>query len=154
MLNRLRVLLVAGFCGVVLTFVPSAAAQPSNLDTVEGPNPGEETTLTITPHRLTDDVSARALGIDSPTDTRWALTLIGVTRTDSIGLTLGGEALPIEDVSRPDEGEVGPTRVFLSQKTFLTIAETAEVRLHIGDTTTQLPDQMREDMRQIFEEVV
>lgn len=154
MLNHLRVFLVASFCGAVLTFAPSAVAQTSNLDTVEGPNPGEETTLTITPHRLTDDVSARALGIDSPTDTRWALTLIGVSRVDSIGLTLGGEALPIEDMSRPDEDEVGPTRVFLSQKTFLTIAETEEVRLHIGDTTTQLPDQMRKDMRQIFEEVV
>lgn len=154
MLNRLHVLLIAGFCGAVLAFAPAAAAQSSNLDTVEGPNPGEETTLTITPHRLTDEVSARALGIDSPTSTRWALTLIGVSRADSIGLTLGDEALPIEDVSRPDEGEVGPTRVFLSQKTFLTIAETAEARLHIGDTTTPFPAQMREEMRQIFEKVV
>ncbi|PSR04861.1 MAG: hypothetical protein BRD54_01055, partial [Bacteroidetes bacterium SW_8_64_56] len=72
----------------------------------------------------------------------------------SIGLSLGGETLPIEDISRPEEGEVGPTRVYLSQQTFLTVADRSDVRLRIGDATTQLPDQMRTEMRQIFEKVV
>jgi hypothetical protein len=128
-------------------------AQHPNLDTVEGPSAGEETTLMISPHSLSEDVSARALGVKSPNSTRFALTLIGITRADSIGLTLGDEALPIEEISRPAEDEVGPTRVYLSQKTFLTLAETSGVRLHVGDKTMQLPSPMREEMRKIFETV-
>jgi len=111
-------------------------------------------TLTITPHVLSDDVSARAVGVESPTGTRWALTLIGISRADSVRLTLGDEALPIEDISRPAEDEVGPTRVYLSQKTFLMVAEQEGVRLHVGDATMSLPAQMRREMQQIFEDVV
>lgn len=152
MLNRLLVPLLLGCC--VAFFGPTAAAQYSNLDTVEGPSAGEETTLMISPYSLTEDVSARALGVKSLNDTRFVLTLIGVTRADSIRLTLGGEALPIEEISRPEEDEVGPTQVYLSQQTFLTLADRSGVRLHVGDTTTRLPDQMRKEMRKIFETVV
>lgn len=152
MLRRVLPLLLAGGCAALLA--PAAMAQYPNLDTVEGPSAGEETTLTISPHSLSEDVSARALGVKSPNSTRFALTLIGITRADSIKLTLGDEALPIEEISRPAEDEVGPTRVYLSQKTFLTLAETSGVRLHVGDETMQLPSQMREEMRKIFETVV
>lgn len=152
MLHRLLALLLVGCVGAL--FAPSAAAQFSNLDTVEGPSSGETTTLMIAPHSLTENVSGRAIGIKSPNDTRFALTLIGITSADSIGLTLDDEALPIEEVSRPAEGEIGPTRVYVSQQTFLTLAERTGVRLHIGDTSTQFPDQMRKEMRKIFEDVV
>ena len=81
-------------------------------------------------------------------------TLIGISPADSIELILEEETLPIKDISRPEEGEVGPTRVYLSQQTFLTVADRGDVRLRIGDATTQLPDQMRTEMQQIFEEVV
>jgi len=151
MLRRVLPLLLAGCCAAFLA--PAAMAQHPNLDTVEGPSAGEETTLMISPHSLSEDVSARALGVKSPNSTRFALTLIGITRADSIGLTLGDEALPIEEISRPAEDEVGPTRVYLSQKTFLTLAETSGVRLHVGDKTMQLPSPMREEMRKIFETV-
>ncbi|WP_103029282.1 hypothetical protein [Salinibacter altiplanensis] len=151
MRHRLLTLLVAG--GVAL-FAPTAAAQSSNIETIEGSNPGEEMTLTITPHVLNDDVSARAVGIDSPGGTRWALTLIGIRRADSVGLSLGDETLPIEDISRPGENEVGPTRVYLSQKTFLTAAEQDGVHLHVGDATLSLPASMRTDMQRIFDAVL
>lgn len=150
MLYRLLLFVLVG--GVAL-FPSTATAQSSNVETVKGPSSGENTTLTVTPHALNDDVSARALGVSGPAGTRWALTLIGTSRADSIRLTLGDEALPIEDISRPAEDEVGPTRVYLSRKTFLTIAETDGVRLHVGDTALTLPPQMREEMQQIFEEV-
>jgi hypothetical protein len=151
MLYRVLSLLIAG--GAVL-LVPTAAAQSSNIETVKGSNPGEEMTLTITPHVLNDDVSARAVGIKSPTSTRWALTLIGIARADSVRLMLGNEALPIEDISRPGEDEVGPTRVYLSRKTFLTVADQDGARLRVGDATMSLPVQMRKEMRQIFDAVV
>jgi len=151
MLHRVLSLLIAG--GIVL-FAPTVAAQSSNIETVEGSSPGEKMTLTITPHVLNDDVSARAVGIERPTGTRWALTLIGIARTDSIRLTLGDEPLPIEDISRPGEEEVGPTRVYLSKKTFLTAADQDGVRLHVSDATMSLPAQMRTEMQQIFEDVV
>ena len=153
MLSRLFSLLLVG-CWMALFTVPSATAQSSNLDTVEGPGTGEQTTLTVTPHTLTEEVSARALGVRSPNGTRWALTLIGISPADSIELILEEETLPVEDISRPEEGEVGPTRVYLSRQTFLTVADRSDVRLRIGDATTQLPDQMRTEMQQIFEEVV
>lgn len=152
MLHRLLIVLIVG-CVAPLLAAP-VAAQESNIDTIEGPGTGESTTLTVTPHELTDDVSARAIGIERPNGLRLALTLIGTTSADSIGLTLGDEPLPIEDISRPDDDEVGPTRVYLSQETFLTIANTPEVRLHIGDATANIPDQMRKEMRTIFDKVV
>jgi hypothetical protein len=152
MLNRLLFLLLLGCCAAL--FTPTAAAQYSNLDTVEGLSAGEQTTLMISPHSLTEDVSARALGVKAPNATRFALTLIGITPADSIGLTLGGEPLPIEEISRPAEGEVGPTRIYLSQQTFLTLADRSGARLHVGDTSTRLPDQMRKEMQKIFETVV
>lgn len=152
MLRRLLVVLIVGCLGALLA--APASAQSSNIETIEGPGEGKSTTLTITPHVLTDDVSARAIAVESPNGRRWALTLIGTSSADSIRLTLGDESLPIEDVSRPEEGEVGPTRVYLSQETFLTIADTPEVRLLVGDATTSIPDQMRTEMRKIFDEVV
>ena len=151
MLRRASFLLIAGCCAALLA--PTAVAQYSNLDTVEGPSAGEETTLMISPYSVTEDVSARALGVKSPGSNRFAITLIGVTRTDSIGLTLDGEALPIEEITRPAEDEVGPTRIYLSQKTFLTLAERRGARLHIGETKARLPDQMRKEMMKIFETV-
>lgn len=151
MIQRLLVLLVAG---TVALLVPAAAAQSSNIETIEGSSPGEKMTLTVTPHVLNDDVSARAVGIESPTGTRWAFTLIGIRRADSVGLSLGGEALPIEDISRPGEDEVGPTRVYVSQKTFFTVAEQDGARLHVGDATVSLPAPMRADMQQIFDAVL
>ena len=152
MLRRVLPFLLAGCCAALLA--PAAMAQYSNLDTVEGPSAGEETTLMVAPHPLTEDVSGRALGVESPNDTRFALTLIGVPPKDSIDLTLAGEALPIEEISRPAENEIGPTRVYLSQKAFLMLADRSEVRLHIGGKTTSLPNQMRKEMRKIFETVV
>lgn len=152
MLRRLLPLLLVGSCVALLA--PPAMAQYSNVTTVEGPNVGEETTLMVAPHSLTEGVSGRALGVKSPDDTRFALTLIGVTPKDSIGLTLGGETLPIEEISRPAEDEIGPTRVYLPQKTFLMLADRSGVRLHIGNKTTSLPEQMRKEMREIFETVV
>jgi hypothetical protein len=154
MLYRLPSLLVIGCVAMLALLTSPAAAQIPNLDTVEGPSAGEETTLTVSPHSLTEDVSARALGIESPNSNRFALTLIGVTPADSLGLTLGDKALPIKEISRPAEDEVGPTRIYVTQKTFLTVAEQTAVRLHIGDKTVQLPDQMRKEMRMIFETVV
>lgn len=150
--HRLLVVLIAGCFS--LLFAPPVAGQSSNIETLEGPGEGESTTLTITPHVLTEDVSARAIAVESPTGRRWALTLIGTSSADSLGLSMGNEPLPIEDISRPEEDEVGPTRVYLSQETFLTIADNPEVRLHVGDATTSIPDQMRTEMRKIFDKVV
>jgi hypothetical protein len=149
--RRLLALLVAG---TVALLAPAAAAQSSNIETIEGSSPGEKMTLTVTPHVLNDDVSARAVGIESPTGTRWALTLIGISRADSVGLSLGDKALPVEDISRPGEDEVGPSRVYLSQRTFLTVAEQDGARLHVGDASLSFPPQMRTDMQRIFDIVL
>lgn len=154
MLPRRFLLFVASAVVLLGLLARPATAQMSNIDTVEGPSAGEKTTLTITPHSLTDNVSARALGVKAPNSVRFALTLIGVSRTDSLRLTLDGETLPIKQISRPAEGEVGPTRVYLSQKTFLTVAERNGVRLHIGTQTAQIPNQMRKEMQAIFGRVV
>lgn len=153
MFGRLLPSLLVAPAIILATVVPSIA-QESNLETVEGPNPGEQTTLTVTPHVLTEEISARALGIEGPNGTRWALTLIGVNSADSIGLTMGGESLTIKEISRPGEEEVGPTRLYVSKETFLTIVETEAVRLHVGDTAISVPKEMREDMQLIVERVL
>ncbi len=138
--------------GVAL-FLCSPAVAQSNLDTVKGPNPGEETTLTLTPYEVSDDVSVRAMGIEGPNYSRWGLTLIGAAPDDSLTLTMGDETLPIEDVDRPDEGETGPITLFVSEETFLTIADTEGVQLHVGDASMPFPEALRRDMQLIYEQV-
>jgi hypothetical protein len=43
--------------------------------------------------------------------------------------------------------------VFVSKETFLTMAETAAVRLRVGDVTTGLPPDLRREMEEVFERV-
>lgn len=138
--------------GVALLLSSPAAAQ-SNLDTIEGPNSGEETTLTMTPYEVSDDISVRAMGIEGPNYTRWGLTLIGAAASDSVSLVLDDEELPIEDIDRPEEGEVGPVTVFVSQETFLTLAEREGVEMRVGDATMRFPEDLRRDMQLIFDRV-
>lgn len=139
--------------GVAL-FLSAPAAAQSNLDTVKGPNAGEETTLTLTPHELAENLSVRAMGIEGPNYSRWALTVIGAAPDDSIALSMGNETLPIEDIDRPDEGETGPVTFYVSEETFLTIADTEGARLHVGDASMSFPDALRRDMKLIYEQVV
>ena len=153
MLRRLPLVLLAGLLAFLLVS-PRAAAQESNVKTVEGPGAGEKTTLMASPRPLTPEISARAVGVRTPNGTRWALTLIGIGSADSLKLTMGDQTLPIKDINRPDEGEVGPTRLYVSQKTFLTIAETNTVQLYVDSVKTGLPEQMRKEMQLIFERVV
>lgn len=123
-----------------------------NVDTVEGPR-GDETTLTAQPHEVADGLSVRAMGIAASDTTRWALSLIGAAPDDEIALRYGTESLPLLSVQRPDDG-VGPTRVYVSQQVFLTMAETSPVTLRVGSTSAVLPEQLRREMAHIFERTV
>ncbi len=134
---------------LLVSHTAPASAQWSNIETVEGSR-GEEMTLTETPHVLNEDVSARALSIARPDTTQWALGLIGTAPEDTISLEYGDESLPIERIERPSDG-IGPTRVFVSAETFLTIAETEAVTLRIGDATLDFPEDFRREMKRIFE---
>lgn len=145
--SPVRLLLLLGVASVLLPGY--CLAQMSNVDTVEGPR-GEETTLTAQPHGVADGLSVRALGIAAPDTTRWALSLIGAAPDDEIALQYAGESLPLRAVQRPDGG-VGPTRVYVSQQTFLTVAEASSVTLRVGATSVALPEQLRREMTAIFE---
>lgn len=149
MLYRLCVLLL---CGLGLGAGP-AVGQNANLETVEGPGAGERTTLTPTPYSLADGLSVRVLGVSGRDTTRWGFRLIGAERDDDIRLRYGGEELPIVRIDRPAEGEIGPTTVYVGREAFLTMAETETVTLQVGDTRTSLPDDLRRQMRRIFEVV-
>jgi len=124
----------------------------SNVDTVEGPR-GDETTLTAQPHSVADGLSVRAMGIAAPDTTRWALSLIGAAPDDEIALRYGTESLPLLSVQRPDDG-VGPTRVYVSQQAFLTMAEASTVTLRVGARSASLPASLRREMKAIFERTV
>jgi hypothetical protein len=127
-------------------------AQSQNVTTVEGAD-GERMTLTAQPHRVADGLSARAMGIEAEdTTTRWVISLIGAAPEDSISLTYGDQSLRILEVNRPDDG-VGPTKVYVTQEAFLTMAETETVTLTVGDVSGALPEQLRREMRFIFNEV-
>lgn len=129
------------------------AAQSENIATVEGPRPGETTTLTARPYALAEGLSARALGVAGPDTTRWALRLIGAEGAAPIRLTQGGDTLSVLRVERPGTDEIGPTTVHVSQEAFLTMAETAAATVTVGDVQTALPAELRRAMRQIFETV-
>lgn len=151
MLARLpaRVFLLSVF--FLLVGVISAVAQWENIETVDGAY-GREITLTKTPHRLADGLSVRAMGISASDTTQWTLSLIGAAPEDSISIAYDGNALPILQIRRPDDG-VGPTDVSVSKETFLTMAETAAVRLRVGDVTAGLPADLRREMKEVFERV-
>jgi hypothetical protein len=148
MLDSTLALLLA-VLGLLVT-VP-VQAQSGNITTVEGAR-GEKMTITAQPHSVAEGLSVRAMGIAAPDTTRWALSLIGADPEADISLSYGGESLPIENVSRPEDG-VGPTEVYVSQETFLTMAETGTVTLTVGGTTRSLPEQLRREMKKIFEQV-
>ena len=132
--------------------VPVAAQQSENVTTIEGAS-GEKMTLTAQPFSVADGLSVRAMGIEAEdTTTRWVLSLIGAAPEDDISLTYGDESLRILEVNRPDDG-VGPTKVYVSQEDFLTMAEIGTVTLTVGDVSTRLPEQLRREMRLIFNKV-
>lgn len=124
-------------------------AQSDNIETVEGPS-GEKITLTAEPHSVADGLSVRARRVVESDTTRWALSLIGASPEEEISLRAGNESRPIERVRRPDDG-IGPTDVFVSQETFLTLAETDTATLQIGNVTASLPAALRQEMTQIAE---
>jgi hypothetical protein len=145
----LSVRLLLGLGVALVLFPGSSLAQMGNVDTVEGPR-GDKTTLTAQPHGIADGLSVRALGIAAPDTTRWALSLIGAAPDDEIALQYADESLPLLSVQRPDDG-VGPTRVYVSQETFLTLAESSSVTLRVGSISVVLPKQLRREMTAIFE---
>jgi hypothetical protein len=147
MLLRLSGALCGGLL-FILGAVAPATAQWKNIETVEGAY-GEEITLTKQPHSVSDGLSARALGIVAPDTTKWVLSLIGTAPEDEIEVRYGGEALTILAIQRPDDG-VGPTKVFVSEEAFLTMAETEAVTLRVGDVKAPLPAQLRREMKEIF----
>jgi len=130
---------------------PPAEAQWENIGTVEGPY-GQKITLTKSPHSVAEGLSARVMGVVDSDTTRWALSLIGAAPEDTIALVYENESLPIKSIQRPSDG-IGPTKVFVSQETFLTMAETSTVRLRVGDQTAPLPAQLRREMTQIRKRV-
>jgi hypothetical protein len=150
MLVRLLGLLLGSVLFTLIGTVP-AAAQWENIDTVEGAY-GEEITLTEQPHGVADGVSVRALGIAAPDTTKWALSFIGAAPEDTISVTYGGEPLSILQIQRPDDG-IGPTKVYVSEEAFLTMAETETVTLRVGDARVSLPAQLRREMTEIFKRV-
>ncbi len=149
---RLALLALPGLLWLLFGVLP-AVAQSGNVTTVEGPGSGETTTLTAEPHVLADRLSARAFGISAPDTTRWGLRLIGADDQSPIQLLQDGDSLPILEVQRPADDEVGPTSVYFGQETFLLMAETSTVTLRVGDTRATPPEALRREMRQIFETV-
>lgn len=146
----LRLAKVICLVGLLVLLAPTpAAAQWENIDTVEGAQ-GQDMILTVQPHQLAEGLSARALCIVRRDSTRWALGLIGVPPGEDVSLTYGEETLPVYHVERPDDG-IGPVRVFVSGETFLTLAESGSAAIHVGNVRAALPDQLRREMRRIFE---
>jgi hypothetical protein len=149
----LRSLPIAAVFAAVLLLAggaPEAAAQ--NVTTVEGPGAGEETTMSLSPHRLTDDVSVRAVGVSSSDSTRWAFTLIGADRVESAAFVVGGDTLPATSIDRPNE--TGAVTVFMSRETFLSLSRTDGSAIVLNGTKVSLPTAVRKDMQSIFSKVV
>ena len=150
MRSRLSGVLLGGLL-FLLGGASPAAAQWENIETVEGAY-GEQITLTRQPHGVADGLSARALGIAATDTTQWALSLIGAAPEDEIAVTYGGNSLTVLDVQRPDDG-IGPTKVFVSEETFLRMAETRAVTLRVGDVEASLPAQLLREMKEIYKRV-
>ena len=151
MMTVARRSLLLGLLGLHLPGL--ALAQQENIETVEGPR-GERMTLTAQPHSLAEGLSVRAMGIETTMDsTRWALSLIGAAHDAEVSLSYGDQSLPVEQVRPPEDGGVGPVKVYVSRETFRTMAETSSVTLTVGDVTATLPEQLRREMQRIIERV-
>lgn len=147
MFARALGLLLGGALLLTVGVVP-AAAQWENIETVEA-SYGKTVTLIQRPHGVAEGLSARALSIARSDTTQWAISLIGASPKDTISITYGDEPLPVRDIQFPSDG-VGPTKIFVSKETFLTMAETKTVTLRVGDVSATLPDQLRREMKEIF----
>ena len=152
MLRRSIGLALGSLFVLALSAAPTQA-QYQNIDAVGGPGVGEQTILTISPHRLNADLSARALGIKSPRRaSQWALTLIGADPDAEIGLRLGKDTLSVDRISRPEDGP-GPVQVYMTEQTFLTLADSPMARLVVDGTRVSLPKVLRQEMQVIFDRV-
>jgi hypothetical protein len=149
-LRSLSIVAVLAAVLLLAAGAPEAAAQ--NVTTVEGPGAGEKTTMSLSPHRLTDDVSVRAVGVRSSDSTRWAFTLIGADRVESVSFVVGGDTLPAASIDRPNE--TGAVTVFMSQDAFLSLARTEGAAIILNGTRVSLPTAVRKDMQSIFSKVV
>lgn len=139
-------LLSIGLLGLLIA--GSAWAQSENIETVEGPR-GERMTLTAEPHSLAEGLSVRAMRIVDSDTTRWAFSFIGAAPDDEISIVSAGEPQSILEVGRPEDG-IGPTKVYVSRDTFLTLSNTDAARLVVGDETGELPTALRREMRTII----
>jgi len=141
---------LGGLLALALSAAP-AQAQYQNIESVSGPGAGEETILTITPHRLNATLSARALGIKSPRRaSQWVLTLIGAAPDAEIGLRLGKDTLAVGRISRPEDGS-GPVQVYMTEQAFLTLADSPTARLVVDGSRVPLPEALRQEMQVIFD---
>jgi len=154
--SALLALLAFGLVG--LTASPNAAfAQDTdapaqgNVRTIDGPNPGDETTMSVQPIPVSDDFSVRAIGVDQDGDARWALSVIGASAED-VSFSMAGETLQPLQVERPDGS--GPLKVYLAQDAFRALAQTPSASITVGDTTASLPDALQADMKTIYETVL
>jgi hypothetical protein len=147
----LAVVAGAGLVAAVLSTAP-AAAQSGNIDTVAGPGPAEESTLSRIPRRVNDDVSMRAVGVTGPDSTRWALSVIGGDDVESFAFRVAGDTVTPIRVERPDGA--GPTSVYLKMRDFLTLSRTKGAKILLDGTEVPLPAPLRQDMKAVYEEVV
>lgn len=129
-----------------------AAAQVANIETVSGPGPAEQTTLSQIPRRVTDEVSIRAVGVSAPDSTRWAFSVIGGDEVETFAFRAAGQTMEPTRVDRP-EG-LGPISVYVTKEDFLTLSRTDGAAVLIDGTPTELPDGLQADMKAVFEEVV
>ena len=127
-------------------------AQSGNIDTVSGPGPAEESTLSRIPRRLNDDVSVRAVGVDAPDSTRWALSVIGGDDVAAFAFRAAGQTFEPLRVERPDGA--GPTTIYLRKRDFLTLSRTQGAAIVLDGEPVEFPDDFLEDMKAVFEKVV
>lgn len=164
-MHRLACRIATGFApsavgvgvGLLLTALvalgfPTPAAAQSNVETVAGPGPAEESTLSRIPRALTDEVSGRAVGVEGPDSTRWAVSLIGADDVESVAFRAAGQTFEPVSIQRP-EG-IGPVSVYLTKEAFLTLSRTKGAAIVLDGTATELPETFREDMKAVYETVV
>lgn len=130
-----------------------AVAQPATVTTVDGPAVGQQTTMSATPHPVTDALSIRAIGVAGRRDTTmWSFALIGADDLQSVAFHVGGTTFAPPSTS--DANDAGPVSVSVTKEQFLTLLQAPGAAMSVNGTRFALPEALQADMKAIFESVL
>lgn len=137
---------------VFVVLLALAGAQPAAAQVIvaEDAQTGERIVMSEALRPAEHKIMVRAVGRVGSSRTEWALTFRSTEASGDVQVTAGEEPIEPLRIATDEEAPGGMTTLFFSGEAFYELARAPRVEITIGDKTLTLPDQIREDMREIM----